>query len=131
LKKTIIILAFCVASGSVGLQRAAAQQAGPPPAPEPASASLVARNPLVTSSRAVAPRSPANPAGQQSIQTKVVRIYGGAGYFDVALAKKLRPMLAKAFASSMPEPLKLAPVEPVAAPPTPESQKKVATPPRL
>jgi hypothetical protein len=53
--------------------------------------------------------------------TKVVRIYNGAGYFDDVLADKLRPMLAKAFPFSKPEPPKA-----VTAPAKPESQNKVA-----
>jgi hypothetical protein len=58
--------------------------------------------------------------------TKLVRIYNGAGYFDDMLAEKLRPMLAKAFPSSMPDPPKAAPGVTVAAPVKPESQNKVA-----
>jgi hypothetical protein len=34
-------------------------------------------------------------------QTKVAQIYRGQGYFDAALAEKLRPMLAKTFGPSM------------------------------
>ena len=62
-------------------------------------------------------------------QTKVVRIYLGAGYFDHALADKLRPILAKAFASSKPDALKVVPDAAVAAPGKAESRSKLTSAP--
>jgi hypothetical protein len=57
--------------------------------------------------------------------TKVVRIYNGSGSFDDAMADKLRPMLAKAFPSSMPEPTKAVAGATAAVPAKPENQKKL------
>ena len=132
MEKIILILTLCLAAGSIGLQRAAAQVA---PAPAPISpapvaalpASYVAHNTAVKPSRP--PQTPinqTNAAAKQPDQTKVVRIYGGAGYFDNALAEELRPMLAKAFPTSGPDAPKAVPGAAVAAPAKPESQKKVA-----
>jgi len=70
--------------------------------------------------------SQANAAPQQPDKTKVLRIYGGAGYFDNALAEKLRPTLDKAFPTSSTDAPKAVPGAAVAAPAKPESQKKVA-----
>jgi hypothetical protein len=78
---------------------------GPPPAPMVPSPGMV----------------PAANAANRT--TKVVRIYNGAGSFDDALADKLRPMLAKAFPSSMPESAKAAPGATIAAPAKPENKK--------
>jgi hypothetical protein len=131
-KRIIVAFVLCFAAGSLGLQRAAAQLAPPPapvsPAPAGAlPASYVAHNTAVKASRPPqTPGSKANAAAQQPDQTKVVRIYGGAGYFDNALAEKLRPMLAKAFPTSGPDAPKAVPGAAVAAPAKPESQKKVA-----
>ena len=76
--------------GSLGLERALAQL-GPPPAPMVASPGM------------------ASAANATNRITKVVRIYNGSGSFDDAMADRLRPMLAKAFPSSMPEPTKAVP----------------------
>ena len=120
-------MAFCLASAFVGLQPAAAQSA-PTAGAFPAN---VAHNTAVAASRPGIPGSPtprlghANAAPQQADQTKVVRIYSGAGYFDGALAEQLRPILAKAFSSSNPGPLQSVPGEAVPGPAKPESQKKV------
>src|SRR5260370_342465 len=103
--KIIIAFALCLAAGSLGLQRAAAQAA-------PASAQFSA------------PVRLANGAIQHPA-TKVVRIYGGAGYFDNALAEKLRPMLTKAFGTSRPDAPKAVPGAAVAAPAKSESQDKL------
>jgi hypothetical protein len=124
---------LCVAFGSVGLQRAAAQlAAGASPAvPATAAAppsSLVAHNTTVKSRPAAIPSGQTNAASQQPDQTKIVRIYAGAGYFTVALAKKLCPMLAKAFVSSGSDPLKSVSAEPVAAAAKVENQSKVTVP---
>jgi len=109
LKKTTLILLFCLVFGSVGLQRAEAQLAPPPP-------------PVVSSPGAVPSAGVASSPGA----TKVVRIYEGAGYFDDALAEKLRPALAKAFPSSKPDTAKAVSGAAAADPAKPEYQKKVA-----
>ena len=130
-KRIIVAFVLCFAAGSLGLQRASAQLAPPPapvsPAPAGAlPASYVAHNTAVKSSRPPqTPGSQANPAAQQPGQTKVVRIFGGAGYFDNALAEKLRPMLAKAFGTSRPDAPKAVPDAAVAAPAKSESQSKL------
>jgi hypothetical protein len=114
MKNLPFIFVFCLATGSFGLQRAAAQAAPSVAFQLPAPGALPS----------------ANMANQPST-TYVVQIYSGPGYFDVALAERLRPMLAKGFASSRPEPLKSVPAESLGAPATPDSQKKVAQTPRL
>src|ERR1700738_3169073 len=120
-KNVIIAFVLCFAAGSLGLERAAAQLA-PPPAP----ASYVAHNTAINSSRPPqTPGSQTNAAAQQPGQTQAVRIYGGAGYFDNALAEKLRPMLAKAFGTSRPDAPKAVPGAAVAAPAKSESQSKL------
>jgi hypothetical protein len=131
LKTSIIALALFVAAESLALQRAAAQLA-PSPAPvspPPAAAvpaSYVAHNTAVKPNRPPqTPTSQTNAAAKQLDQTKVVRIYGGAGYFDNALAEKLRPMLAKAFPSSKPDAPKVVPGAAIAAPAKGESQGKL------
>jgi hypothetical protein len=131
LKTLIMALALFVAAESLALERAAAQLAPSPtpvsPAPAAAvPASYVAHNTAVKPNRP--PQSPAsqtNASAQQPNKTKIVRIYGGAGYFDNALAEKLRPMLAKAFPSSRPDALKAVPGAAVAAPAKGESQSKL------
>jgi hypothetical protein len=121
--KNLIIIFLSFAAGSLGLERAAAQLASPPAG---APASNVAYKPVVQSSRlAQSPTSQANTAAQQPGQTKVVRIYGGAGYFDNALAEKLRPMLVKAFETPRPEAPKAVPAAAVATPVKSESQSKL------
>jgi hypothetical protein len=123
-------LALFVAAESLALERAAAQVAPAPapvtPAPAaPLPSSYVAHNAAVKPSRP--PQTPISQtnAAKQPDQTKVVRIYGGAGYFDNALAEKLRPMLAKAFPSSKPDAPKAVPGAAVAAPAKGESQGKL------
>jgi len=129
-------LAFCLSSAFVGLQPAAAQLA-PAAAPAGAFPANVAHNMAVGASRPGIPGAPqpplgqANPASQQVDRTKVVRIYSGAGYFDGALAAKLSPILAKAFASSKPGPLPSVPGEPVAAAPKAGNQTNATEAPHL
>jgi len=128
--KKLLICILCVAAGFIGLLQAAAQQAGPSPAPEtpatagPAPASLVAHNTAVTASRPASPPLPVNTSAQQPNRTKVVRVYGGAGYFDVALAEKLRPRLAKGFALTKSNLVRAASGE-VSVPAKAESQNKL------
>ena len=124
-------LALFVAAESLALERAGAQLAPStaPVSPAPAAAlpaSYVAHNTAVKSSRPPqTPGSQVNAAAQQPDKTKVVRIYGGAGYFDNALAENLRPMLAKAFGTSRPDAPKAVPGAAVAAPAKGESQSKL------
>jgi hypothetical protein len=65
-------------------------QAGPPQAVQVAP-SVPARQPV----RAAAPQTPPNQPVIEPAQTKIVRIYRGDGYFDMALAEKVRSVLAK------------------------------------
>jgi hypothetical protein len=44
--------------------------------------------------------APVNSEVPQPDRTKVIRIYSGAGFFDLLLAQKLRPGLSKGFAAS-------------------------------
>ena len=126
--KKLLLLALCAAVGLIGVHQGAAQQAGPSPAPPatagPAPASLVAHNTAVTPSRPASPPLPVNASAQQPNRTKVVRIYGGAGYFDIALAEKLRPRLARGFASTKSNPVKAASAE-VSVPAKIDSQNKL------
>jgi hypothetical protein len=128
-------LAFCLALAFVGLQPAAAQLA-PTAAPAGAFPANVAHNSTVGAIRPGIPGSPhpplgqANPASQQGDRTKVVRIYSGSGYFDGVLAAKLRPILAKAFASSEPDMPQSVPGT-AAAGPKAENQTNAAEAPHL
>jgi hypothetical protein len=114
------LFAFCFVFGALGAERTAAQAAPPvvaeaPVAPQaripaqppvaarppglipPASSSQAANKPA-TPSRSVQPAASgksANRTAQQAVQTKIVQIYRGDGYFDAALAEKLRPVFAK------------------------------------
>jgi hypothetical protein len=106
LKEKVFIFIFCVALGTIGLHRAAAQFGPPPP-------------PVVSSPGAVPSGNVATPG-----TTTVVRIFTGSGYFDNALAAEIRPALAKAYPFSIPEPGKA--VATSAAPANSDSQKKIA-----
>jgi hypothetical protein len=118
LKKTILILAVCFAFVSLGLPRVSAQTA--PAAPAPAAA---AHNTAKASHPAVP--VPANAPLQDADETKVVRIYHGTGRFDLAMAEKLRPNLAKAFAPGKSPALQAAAIATGSAAPNPEISKKV------
>lgn len=69
--------------------------------------------------------SPTNAPLQDSDETKVVRIYRGTGRFDLAMAQKLRPNLAKAFAPGKSPALQAAAIAAGSAAPNPEISKKV------
>jgi hypothetical protein len=99
---------LCVVFGLVGLQRAGAQ--------------IVPAAPMVPSQGT----GPATGTTTKPTVTKILKIYNGAGYFDEALAEKLRPMLAKAFPGSIPAPAKAVPVATISAPAKTDNQKKVA-----
>ena len=117
MNKTLSIFIFCVALSFLGLLRAAAQSA-----------------PIIT--RFSAPPAP-GPFTQTNLapalrgQTKVIRVYLGAGYFDRALAARLRPILAKAFASAKNDAQKVVPDAAVAAPEKAESRSKLTSAPTL
>ena len=117
MKKTILIFGVCFAFASVGLQRVSAQTA---PAP------VAAAHNTTRASHPAAP-SPVNAVLQDPDGTKVVRIYRGTGRFDLAMAEKLRPNLAKAFAPGKSPDLQALPGAAIAtgsAAPNPEISKK-------
>jgi hypothetical protein len=101
------LLFFC-AAGLSALPYASAQQPVTAPAtelpttPSVGAASLVAHNLSTTSNHTLSLSAPANSQVRQPDRTKVIRIYGGAGFFDLLLAEKLRPRLSKGFAASKP-----------------------------
>jgi hypothetical protein len=72
----------------------------------------------------VAPSLPIDPNVRATDRTKVLRIYGGAGYFDLALAEELRPTLAKALALVRVDSVKTVPSQ-VTVPLKADSQRKV------
>jgi len=128
LKKTILILGLCFAFGSVGLQHASAQIA-PAPAPpaQPAAAPVAAAHNTTRASHPAVPQPIA--ALPDPDETKVVRVYRGTGRFDQALAEKLRPNLAKAFAPGKSPALQEPPAAAIAAgsaAPNPEIPKQAA-----
>jgi hypothetical protein len=65
--------------GATGMSRARPQPAPP----------VAVRLPLPSS----VPANPANQAASEPAPTKIIRVYRGEGYFDNALAEKLRPVL--------------------------------------
>ena len=130
-KKTILVWALCFAASSVGLHRADAQiapahaaaQLAPPPAPSIADPSGVVHNTSTHASHPGPIPAPASAAPQDSDETKVVRVYRGTGYFDQAMAEKLRPNLAKAFAPAKSAALQPLPGAAVAAGSVPAAPK--------
>src|SRR5438552_5945961 len=84
--RTLLMLALIL--GAAG-----ASQAGPQPAPpvagRQAPSPVPARQPLPTTVAAKA----ANQTAAEPAPTKIIRVYRGEGYFDNALAEKLRPVL--------------------------------------
>jgi hypothetical protein len=127
LKKTILIFGICFAFASVGLQRVSAQIA---PAPAPPAQSAAPAAAAHNTSRASHPAVPlpANAALQGTDETKVVRIYRGTGRFDLAMAEKLRPNLAQAFAPGKSPALPAAAIATGSAAPNPEISKKATKP---
>jgi hypothetical protein len=108
LLKKLLLIVFCSVFGFVSLQRAGAQ--------------IVPAAPMVPSQGT----GPATGVTAKPTVTKILKIYNGAGYFDDALAQRLRPMLAKAFPGSVPAPAKAVPVASISAPAKTDNQKKVA-----
>src|SRR5215471_5630239 len=77
--RTLFMLAFLLVVGAAG-----ASQAGPQPAqPVPARQSLPP----------TAPPNLPNQTATELAPAKIIHIYRGEGYFDNALAEKLRPVL--------------------------------------
>jgi hypothetical protein len=124
LKKTILIFGICFAFASLGPQRVSAQIA-PAPAPPGQSAAPAAAAHNTTRANHSAVPLPANAPPQDPDETKLVRIYRGTGRFDLALAEKLRPNLAKAFAPGKSAALQAAAIATGSAAPNPEISKKV------
>jgi hypothetical protein len=63
-------------------------------------ASLVAHNLSPKPNHTLSLAAPVNSQVLQPDRTKVIRIYSGAGFFNLLLAEKLRPGLSKGFAAS-------------------------------
>jgi hypothetical protein len=94
---------FCVGFGSLGIQWTAAQYAPQQPI-SPRMPSTVVTQPSQAATPKPSVTQPAhrivadqNKAAKEPEQMKVVALYRGQGFFDAALAEKLRPVLAKAF----------------------------------
>ena len=99
-----VVLFFC-ATGWSAVPCAIAQEPGAaiPATPSAGVASLVAHNNLpIKPNHTLSLSAPANSQVRQPDRTKVIRIYGGAGFFDLLLAEKLRPRLSQGFAASRP-----------------------------
>jgi hypothetical protein len=114
MEKTIQIFAFSLAAGALSLQQASAQLSQPG-SPQPPVTFQLPQPGAPSSGNAV----------NKPTTTKVLRIYGGTGCFDDALAEKLRPMLAKAFPSSRPDPATAVPAQTASAPAKVASQGKL------
>ena len=82
------MLAFLLVVGAAGVIHAGPQPTPPVPARQGAPA-VPARQSLPSS----VPANPAKQAAAEPAPTKIIRIYRGEGYFDNALAEKLRPVL--------------------------------------
>lgn len=105
-QKLHAVLFFCATCLSA-LPCASAQEPVATPAagisatPSAGVASLVAHNNLtIKPNHTLSLSAPANSQVRQPDRTKVIRIYGGAGFFDLLLAEKLRPRLSQGFATS-------------------------------
>ena len=92
--------------GVIALLRVSAQQPVSPDTteiaatPSAGAASLVAHNLSSKPNRTLTLAAPVNSQARPPDRTKVIRIYSGAGVFDLLLAEKLRPGLSKGFAAS-------------------------------
>jgi hypothetical protein len=98
---------LCFGIALIALPRVSAQQpaspaAGIPATPSVGAASLVAHNLSPKPNHTLSLAAPVNSQVPQTDRTKVIRIYSGAGFFNLLLAEKLRPGLSKAFAASEP-----------------------------
>ena|SRR5258708_2889832 len=140
-----LLFAFCFAFGALCAQRASAQAARPDATQTsvPAQARMPAQAPvpalppglMPSTSSAATPtsqshtgaktpaasqqgrpiRSGPNQIAKEPDQTRVVQIYRGEGYFDIALAEKLRPVFTKNSSEPAPSNKGLAPVDLVRA----------------
>jgi hypothetical protein len=119
--KILILFALPLAFGSIAFTRAGAQQS---PATENPPSTASSAPTSVASRRQVAPSLPIDPNVRSTVKTKVLRIYGGAGYFDLALAEELRPTLAKALALQQIDLVKTVPSQ-VTVPLKADTQRKV------
>jgi hypothetical protein len=128
-QKLRVLLFFC-ATGLTALPYAKAEQPVSAPTTEsPATstagtASLVAHNLSTKVNHALSLSAPVNSQVRQPDRTKVIRIYGGAGFFNLLLAEKLRPRLSKGFVASKSGIAKPAAGE-IAAPAQANSQKQI------
>jgi len=136
-----LLFAFCFAFGALCARKASAQAARPDVTQRsvPAQARIPAQPPVAaqppgfipSTSSAAAPtsqsqtgaktpgvsqqgrpiRSGSNQTAKQPEQVKVVGLYRGQGYFDIALAEKLRPTLTKNSSEPAPSNNRLTPVD--------------------
>src|SRR5438132_13692300 len=86
--RTLLMLALIL--GAAAASQAVPQTAPPVPARQGTPA-VPARQPLPTTVAA----NPANQTAAEPAPTKIIRVYRGEGYFDNALAEKLRPVLTR------------------------------------
>jgi hypothetical protein len=102
-QKPGILLFFCATGLSVLSYASAQQPVAAPTAEIPATsagtASLVAHSLSSKLNHSLSLAAPVNSQVRQPDRTKVIRIYSGAGFFDLLLAEKLRPGLSTGFAS--------------------------------
>jgi len=97
------IVGFSLGFGLLGTSSALAQTAPQAPiTPQLPSSPVAQPSPTAfvkpISPRRIAPTTPKlKDTADEPEQVKIIRQYRGAGYFDAALAEKLRPMLTKAF----------------------------------
>ena len=73
------MLALLLVAGAAGVSQAGPQPAQPVPARQPLPSTV--------------PTKQANQTAAEAAPTKIIHIYRGEGYFDNALAEKLRPVL--------------------------------------
>ena len=86
--RALFVLGLFLVVGAAGVSQAGPQTTPPVPARQVA-APVPARQPLPTT----VPGNSPNQAAADAAPTKIIRIYRGEGYFDNALAEKLRPVL--------------------------------------
>jgi hypothetical protein len=102
MNRIVLSFVFCLVFGSLGIQLAAAQYAPQQPISPRLPSTVTTQpspvavpKPTTTPARSIVAGS--NKAVKQPEQMKIIGLYRGEGYFDVALAEKLRPVLLKAF----------------------------------
>jgi len=103
MKRIALAFAFFLGFGSLGVQWAAAQNAPQAPISPRLPSTVTAQSSPAAVPKPRATQTPrptvavSSRAAKEPEQMKVVRLYRGEGYFDAALAEKLRPTLTKAF----------------------------------